>query len=132
MFEKQAKKMQLGDNSKKQCPYHSRKRRRQTLEDLRRWVGDVEGTVAATERGKKRRDRVAPKRVLKVEGPSATTSPQSGRKGLATSPEPGGRITSPGSRSVRFQFIYVFYPQRGINDCETDLIFMSTLRPSLI
>lgn len=45
--------------------------------------------------------------------------------------EPGARSSPWGRRSVHFQFIYVFYPQSGINDCKTDLIFMSTLRPGL-
>lgn len=34
-----------------------------------------------------------------------------------------------GGRSVHFPFIYEFYPESGINGYETDLIFMSILKP---
>lgn len=41
------------------------------------------------------------------------------------------RVGSPlwGWRSVHFQFIYEFYPESRINGYETDLIFMSVLKP---
>lgn len=48
---------------------------------------------------------------------------------MAVCLEPGAGSYPWGRKSDHFQFIYVFYPQSGINDCETDLIFMSTLRP---
>lgn len=40
-----------------------------------------------------------------------------------------GKITPLGQESVHSQPTYVCYPQSGLSDCETDLRFISTLRP---
>lgn len=73
-------------------------------------------------------------RHLALEDRSLCHCPNQAEKGLllllcVIKPGARGRIISLGQESVHFQFIYVCYPQGGINDCETDLIFMSTLRP---
>lgn len=85
--------------------------------------------------------RVALERVQEVQGsvpqgdgPLPPPHPDQAEKGwllfcMAACLEPGAGSHPWGRRSVHFQFIYVFYPQSGINACETDLIFMSTLRP---